>query len=234
MPSLPLLKHLAQSGVASRRKAEKLIRDGKVTVNGEVVTEPATRVSPEVSIMVEGKPLRQEARQTFVMHKPPGVISTAKDPHGRRIVTDLVPSQSRLYPVGRLDYESEGLLLLTNDGELANRLTHPRYEVPKTYLVAIREPIADEDVRKLEAGIELDDGRTLPAQVTIKSDSQLEITIREGRNRQVRRMMEAVGHQVAQLSRIAFGPVTLGELAPGDYRELTPAEIADLEDVRKS
>ena len=222
-----LAKYLAHAGVASRRAAEVLIREGRVTVAGEVVRDPATSVSGGVA--VDGEPVAAEPREVYALHKPAGVVSTASDTHGRRIVTDFVPSQQRLYPVGRLDAETTGLILLTNDGELANLLTHPRDEVPKTYVAEVEEgPVGEPELRRLREGVELEDGMTAPAGVRQISDGRLEIVLREGRKRQVRRMCEAVGHHVVSLERVAFGPLRLDALDEGDYRRLTGAEVERL------
>jgi 23S rRNA pseudouridine2605 synthase len=163
-----------------------------------------------------------------VVNKPAGVVSTAREPGSRPAVVELVETEARLYPVGRLDADSTGLLLLTNDGELANRLTHPRYEVPKTYRVRLRTPLADRDLERLRNGVELDDGPTAPAELKRLGEKEIEITIREGRNRQVRRMAEAVGNRVASLRRIRFGPLDLGRLKQGKARRLSEDEVVQL------
>ena len=222
-----LVKYLAHSGVASRRAAERLIADGRVTVAGAVVTDPARDVDSDVA--VDGTPVAPEPREMWALNKPAGVVSTARDTHGRRTVTSLVPSERRLYPVGRLDADTTGLILLTNDGELANSLTHPRYEVPKTYVARVEPaPVGERALRELRAGVELDDGRTSPARVRQVKPGVLEIQISEGRKRQVRRMCEAVGHRVVALERVAFGPLRLGDMAPGEHRRLSAAEIERL------
>jgi 23S rRNA pseudouridine2605 synthase len=226
-----LAKYLAHAGVASRRAAEEIVRDGRVTVDGEVVSDPARDVGDGHAVTVDGRRVAgAEERVVWAVHKPAGVVSTAKDTHGRRTVVDLVDARgARLYPVGRLDAESTGLILLTNDGELANALTHPRFEVPKTYRVRVaRGPVSDRAVRRLREGVQLDDGMTAPARVRRDGRDVLEITIHEGRNRQVRRMCEAVGHRVLELQRIAFGPLRLGDLPPGRARRVTGAELARL------
>jgi 23S rRNA pseudouridine2605 synthase len=223
-----LAKYLAHAGVASRRAAEEIIRGGRVTVGGEVVTDPARDVTDADAVTVDGRRVAgAEERVVWAVNKPAGVVSTAKDTHGRRTVVDLVDAGgARLYPVGRLDAESTGLLLLTNDGELANALTHPRFEVPKTYRVRVaRGPVSDRAVRRLREGVQLEDGLTAPARVRRDGRDVLEITIHEGRNRQVRRMCEEVGHRVLELQRIAFGPLRLGDLAPGRARRITGAEL---------
>ena len=226
-----LAKHLAHAGVASRRAAEDIIAAGRVTVDGDVVTDPARGVTGVEAITVDGRPLAGAPhRVVYAVHKPAGVVSTAHDPQGRRTVVDLVPeARTRLYPVGRLDADTTGLILLTNDGELANHLTHPRYEVPKTYRARVANPpVGERAVRALRDGVELDDGRTAPARVRALGPNELEITIREGRKRQLRRMLEAVGHPVVALRRIAFGPLRLGDLPAGAHRRLSAAEVQRL------
>jgi 23S rRNA pseudouridine2605 synthase len=225
-----LAKFLAHAGVASRRGAEQLIAAGRVTVDGATVTDPARDVDEHTVVAFDGEPVKgAEPRVVYALHKPAGVVSTASDTHGRRTVVELVNSDRRLYPVGRLDADSTGLILLTNDGELANRLTHPRYEVPKTYRATLAGPaITDRALKALREGVQLDDGVTAPARVRRLTPHQLDITIHEGRNRQVRRMCDAVGRPVRQLVRIRFGPLELGELRPGKARRLTAAELATL------
>jgi len=223
-----LAKYLAHSGVASRRRAEELVAAGRVRVGGEVVRDPARDVEHESGVEVDGRPVSPEPREVWVLNKPAGVTSTAREPGRRRAVTDLIDSPRRLYPVGRLDADSTGLILLTNDGELANRLTHPRFEVPRTYRARLRRPPSDGDLRRLRQGVELDDGPTAPARVRRISPRVIELTIREGRNRQVRRMVEAVGNEVVELRRTAFGPLRLGELREGEARRLRTAELRRL------
>jgi 23S rRNA pseudouridine2605 synthase len=223
-----LAKFLAHAGVASRRKAEEIIAKGVVTVGGEVVTDPARDVSDADDVRVNGSPVGAEAREVWAVNKPAGVVSTAREPGSRPAVVELVESGARLYPVGRLDADSTGLLLLTNDGELANRLTHPRYGVTKTYLARLAKPPSDRDLDRLRRGVELEDGRTAPAEVDRVGRQEIEIVLREGRNRQVRRMVEAVGNRVVALRRIRFGSLALGRLAKGGSRRLTEGEIAQL------
>src|SRR4051794_32651312 len=226
-----LAKHLAHAGVASRRAAEQLVFAGRVTVGGEVIRDPARDVGEADTIAVDGKPVgaAEHERAVYVVNRPAGVASTAHDPHGRRTIVDLVRGKGRLYPVGRLDADSTGLILLTDDGELAHRLTHPSFEVPKTYRAVVRNPpVREPALRKLREGIELDDGRTSPAKVRRISSSELEITIHEGRKRQIRRMCEAIDHRVESLERVAFGPLRLGSLPVGGHRRLTPAEVERL------
>jgi len=230
-----LAKYLAHAGVASRRHAERLISSGRVTVDGRRVTDPARDVSDANEIAVEGLAIAPEALEYHLLNKPAGVVSTAHDPEGRTKVTDLVDTDVRLYPVGRLDVDSTGLVLLTNDGELANRLMHPRYEVEKTYRVAVRGRPSKSALATLRAGVELEDGRTAPAAVTVLEsgprETVLEIKIHEGRNRIVRRTCEAVGHRALALERTGLGPLTLGRLAPGGSRKLRPAEVRKLEEL---
>jgi 23S rRNA pseudouridine2605 synthase len=223
-----LVKYLAHSGVASRRRAEQLIADGRVSVAGNVVTDPARDVDHSSGVEVNGRPVSPEPREVWMLNKPAGVVSTAREPGRRPAVTDLVPSRRRLYPVGRLDVDSTGLILLTNDGELANRLTHPRYEVPRTYRVRLKRVPSDADLRRLRGGVELDDGHTAPAKVRRVSARVIELTIHEGRNRQVRRMAEAVGNDVASLERVRFASLRLGDLAEGDARRLRDSELRRL------
>jgi 23S rRNA pseudouridine2605 synthase len=224
-------KYLAHAGIASRRAAEQLIASGRVSVDGETVTDPARDVNERSAVALDGTAVGgPEPRVVYAVHKPVGVVSTARDTHGRQTVVELVPAGGlRLYPVGRLDADSSGLILLTNDGELANRLTHPRYEVPKVYRVRVAGgPVGAAARARLRAGVELDDGPTAPARVRRLAGGELELTISEGRNRQVRRMCEAVGHPVLELRRIGFGPLRLGSLAPGAHRRLRAAEVERL------
>jgi 23S rRNA pseudouridine2605 synthase len=223
-----LAKYLAHAGVASRRKSEELIAKGLVTVGGEVVTDPARDVDERSDVRVKGTPIEAEAREVWMVNKPAGVVSTASEPGERRAVVELVESRVRLYPVGRLDADSTGLLLLTNDGALANRLTHPRYEVPKTYRARLDRAPRKRELERLREGVELEDGPTAPAAVRQVSDREIEIVLREGRNRQVRRMVEAVGNKVVDLQRIAFGPLRLGNLGEGKSRQLNSGEVEKL------
>lgn len=200
-----------------------------MTVDGEVVTDPARDVDESRDVRVDGRRVRPAGLVAYIVNKPAGVVSTAKDPQGRRTVVSLVPSRERLYPVGRLDYDTTGLIVLTNDGELAHRLTHPSFEVPRTYRARIANaPINEPALRALREGVELEDGVTAPAKVRRLSGSEVELTIHEGRKHQVRRMLEAVGHPVRALERVAFGPLRLRGLEPGEHRALTPAEIERL------
>jgi 23S rRNA pseudouridine2605 synthase len=224
-----LAKFLAHAGVASRRHAERLVTGGRVRIDGRVVTDPARDVGEDTTVEVDGSRVAPEALEYHLVHKPAGVVSTAHDPEGRPKVTELVESEARLYPVGRLDVDSTGLVLLTNDGALANRLMHPRYEVPRTYRARVAGTPSKQALHDLRKGVELEDGRTSPARAEVLTragrESELELTIHEGRNRIVRRMCEAVGHPVKALQRVSFGPVTLGRLRPGDSRKLRPHEV---------
>jgi 23S rRNA pseudouridine2605 synthase len=224
-----LVKFLAHAGVASRRAAERLIADGRVTVGGEVVTNPATDVDASSAVAVDGQPVAPEPREVHALNKPAGVVSTARDTHGRPTVVDLVRSPRRLYPVGRLDADSTGLILLTNDGELADLLTHPRYGVEKVYRAKILPGrLSPRALKALREGVQLDDGKTAPARVRQLAPGVLEIALREGRKRQVRRMCEAVGHRVVELERVAFGPLGLRGLERGRSRRLKEAEVERL------
>lgn len=227
-----LQKYIASCGVASRRAAEAMIADGQVEVNGSTVREMGTQVEPGDEVTVRGRKIEPEVRKrTLAYCKPIGEVTTASDPQGRPTVLDRFRDfPERLYPVGRLDFDSEGLLLLTNDGELTQRLTHPRHEVEKTYVARLSGKVGEEELRLLRSGILLDGRLTAPAEVTVLRrdafSTELSFIIREGRNRQIRRMAEAVGHEVVALRRVAYGPVTLGTLKRGEWRELTPEESA--------
>jgi 23S rRNA pseudouridine2605 synthase len=224
-----LAKFLAHAGVASRRAAEGLIADGRVSVAGEAVTDPALDVDESSDVSVDGRPVRPEPREVYALNKPRGVVSTARDTHGRPTVVELVPSRRRLYPVGRLDADTTGLILLTNDGELAERLTHPRYGVEKVYRARVQPArVTPAALQAIRAGIELEDGRTAPARARQPSAGVLEIAVREGRKRQVRRMIEAVGHRVQELERVAFGPLGLRGLERGQSRRLKDVEVERL------
>jgi 23S rRNA pseudouridine2605 synthase len=226
-----LAKFLAHGGVASRRKAEEIVTAGRVTVGGEAVRDPARDVGDADEVRVDGSLVGTEVREVWAVNKPAGVVSTAREPGGRRAVVELVDSGARLYPVGRLDVDSTGLLLLTNDGELANRLTHPRYEVSKAYRVELRRPPGETDLRRLASGVELEDGMTAPAEVRRLGEREVAIILREGRNRQVRRMAEAIDNEVVALRRVRFGPIELGGLVEGRARRLSDNEIAALREA---
>jgi 23S rRNA pseudouridine2605 synthase len=233
-----LQKLIAGTGLSSRRKAEQLIASGRVTVNGKVVKELGTKVDPgRDHVKVDGKHLT--SAQPFVyllLNKPKHVMSTLDDPGGRPTVKDFLRGVLvRVFPVGRLDFDSEGLMLLTNNGELAQALLHPRYHVPKTYLIKVKGILTDGEIWQLESGVQLEDGMTGPAQVKkvskAEANSWLEITIREGRKHQVKRMLESVGHPVIRLTRVKMGPLALGRLAPGEFRFLTDREANALREL---
>jgi 23S rRNA pseudouridine2605 synthase len=220
--------YLARAGVASRRGAEDLIRAGRVRVNGEVAGL-ATFVEPRDTVEVDGRPIEPEPLTYVLLHKPAGVVTTARDPQGRATVVGLVGHERRVVPVGRLDVDTTGALLLTNDGPLAHRLMHPRYEVDKVYEAEVEGEPSDEALAQLAKGVELDDGRTAPARVrSLGSPSLVELTIHEGKKHQVKRMLQAVGHPVRRLHRSRYAGLTLDGLAPGEWRALTPGEVAKL------
>ena len=219
--------YLARAGLASRRGAEELIRAGRVRVNGEVAGL-ATFVERGDTVEVDGQPVSPEPFAYVLLHKPAGVVTTARDPHGRPTVVGLVRHERRVVPVGRLDADTTGALLLTNDGALAHRLMHPRYEVEKVYEALVAGKPTDEALRRLAAGVDLEDGRTAPAQVRRLAPSTVELVLHEGRKHQVKRMLEAVGHPVRRLHRHAYAGLTVDDLPPGGWRELTPGEVADL------
>jgi 23S rRNA pseudouridine2605 synthase len=223
-----LAKFLSTSGVASRRAAEQIVRAGRVTIGGEVVTDPARGVEAGDLVTVDGRELGgTHEHVVYAVNKPLGVVSTARDPQRRPTIVSLVPSPLRLYPVGRLDIDTTGLILLTNDGELAHRLTHPSFEVARTYRAMVgNPPVRDAALRALRSGVELEDGVTAPARVRRLAPNSLELTIHEGRKRQVKRMCERVGHPVLALERVRFGPIRLGSLAPGAHRRLGEAEVS--------
>ncbi|WP_071460013.1 23S rRNA pseudouridine(2605) synthase RluB [Bacillus massilinigeriensis] len=230
-----LQKVMAHAGVASRRKAEELILDGRVTVNGKTVRELGTKVSSSDKVEVNGIPIQREIPVYFLFYKPRGVISSVQDEKGRKVVTDFFEGiEQRIYPIGRLDYDTSGLLLLTNDGEFANLLMHPRNEIEKVYVAKVKGIPEREGLKKLERGIRLEDGKTAPARVKLlsldkkKQTSIVELKIHEGRNRQVRRMFEAIGHEVLKLKRERYGFLTLHGMNTGDIRELTPHEVKQL------
>ncbi|MGH9114572.1 MAG: pseudouridine synthase [Acidimicrobiales bacterium] len=224
-----LQKVLAQAGLGSRRACEELIAAGRVLVNDEPA-RLGRRVDPATDrVSVDGVPVGVHPDLVYyLLNKPAGVVSASSDPQGRRVVTDLVPSRPLVHPVGRLDADSEGLLLLTNDGDLTFRLTHPSFGVDKEYLVDVAGAPSAAALRRLREGVDLDDGRTSPARVSAVGKTGIRITVHEGRNRQVRRMCEAVGHPVRRLVRIRIGPLRAGGLAPGKWRELTRSEVRSL------
>ncbi len=231
-----LQKVLAEAGVASRRKCEELITAGRVEVNDKVVTTLGVKVDPSQDfIKVDGKPIRRQSKVYVIFNKPKGVITSAQDPEGRKTVTEFFKNiKQRIYPIGRLDYDTEGLLLLTNDGEFAHLLTHPKHHVPRTYLATVKGVPHGSLLDKLKNGIELEDGMTAPAEVEYQdvrpeaNESVVKITIFEGRNRQVRRMFDAIHHPVIKLKRIQFGPLQLSGVPRGKFRHLTPQEVNEL------
>ena len=221
--------YLSRAGIASRRKADELIKAGRVTVNGQA-GQLNTFVEPADRVEVDGAPVAPQQLAYVLLHKPAGVVTTASDPHGRPTVVDLVRHDSRVVPVGRLDADTTGVLLLTNDGELAHRLAHPKYEVEKVYEAEVEGEPSGEALRQLAEGVQLEDGMTAPAEVRRLGPSLIELSIHEGRNRQVRRMLEAVGHPVKRLHRSRYAGLTVSGLEPGDWRELSDEEIGALSD----
>ena len=222
-----LNRYLASTGVGSRRAADEVIRAGRVTVNGEAA-QLGTLVSDDDDVRVDGRPVQVQATMVVLLHKPAGVVTTASDPQGRRTVVDLVQVPVRLFPVGRLDRDTTGLLLLTNDGALADRLMHPRHGVRKTYVARVAADPGEPVLERLRRGVELDDGPTAPAEVRRAGPGRVEITIHEGRNRQVRRMLAAVGHPVRALHRSRYAGLELGSLRPGEWRTLDDSEVDGL------
>ncbi len=229
-----LQKYLALGGVASRRKCEELIAQGRVSVNGSVVTEMGVRVAEGDTVTLDGKPVEPAGQKVYIaFYKPSNVVTTASDPEGRQTAVSFFKDLGvRVFPVGRLDYETEGLLLMTNDGDWANRITHPSFNLDKEYLVKVKGTVEDAQVRALQHGVMIEGKRTWPAAVTeVKRGgmiTQLNVTIHEGRNRQVRKMLEAVGHEVVYLKRVRIGNVRIGELKAGQWRPLDNTEIASL------
>ena len=243
MKSVRLQKFLADSGVASRRKCEDLITSGRVSVNGNIVSQLGTKVDPHADIIcLDGKVLQANASMIYIMlHKPEGVITSVSDPHNRPVVIDFVGDISeRIFPVGRLDYDSSGLILLTNDGQLAQTLSHPRYSIPKTYIALLKAVPGKKELWAFRNGLVIGDGpKTAPAKIEIidkkpsAGSCKVKITINEGRNRQIRKMCDAIGCPVLQLKRIAMGPLKLGDLPRGKHRKLTKAELRQLLDYTK-
>lgn len=233
-----LQKVIAQAGVTSRRKAEQLIVEGKVKVNGKVVQQLGVKVNPaKDKIEVEGIPIDREEPVYFLLYKPQGVISSVSDDRGRKVVTDFVETHHRVFPVGRLDYDTSGIILLTNDGEFANLLTHPKHEIEKVYVAKVQGIPTIDKIKKLREGVMLEDGKTAPAKVKIlsanrkKDVSIIQLTIHEGRNRQVRRMFEAIGHRVLKLKRERFAFLDLKGMNPGEIRPLKPIEVRHLREL---
>ena len=238
MEEIRLQKYLAQCGVASRRGAEQIIRDGRVAVNGVIVTEMGTKLKKNEKVTVDGQVVKPEKNKYYILlNKPSGVLSSVKDDRGRDCVVNLIEGvDARLYPVGRLDYDTTGLLLLTNDGDFMQKVTHPSFEIWKTYRAVVKGVPTETDVKRFAEGLMLDDGKTLPAVLDVVgykgNNAIVEVSIREGRNRQVRRMMERIGHPVTSLTRISFGSLELGDLKPGKWRHVRPEEIARLTEDR--
>ncbi len=234
-----LQKVIAESGYTSRRKAEELMLAGKVKVNGQVVTELGTKVSDSDTIEIDNKILEKESKEYYIMNKPRGVITSTSDDKERKVVTDLIPTEARIYPVGRLDYDTTGVLLLTNDGEFANILMQPKNGIEKVYLAKLEGVIKGEQINKLKKGVELDHVKVVPSRVKLKKVNQegnscmVEITIHEGKNHQVKRMFEAVGFHVEKLKRERIGVFTTEGLKSGEYRKLTPKEVAIVYSLKK-
>jgi len=234
-----LQKYLSRAGVASRREAERWISLGRISVNDRIVTEQGTGVDPEEdTVRVDGRVVVPENNIYILLHKPSGYLCSMKDNFGRPLVTDLIRDiPQRIYHVGRLDLDSEGVLIMTNDGSFGQMLTHPGHQVDKTYQVKLLHPLDNQSVEKLSLGVEIDDGVvTAPAQVRVLSRDRrrVEIIIREGKKRQVKRMLRAVGNRVTYLKRVAIGPVQLGDLPRGKWRKLTSREIQDLKNAAKN
>jgi 23S rRNA pseudouridine2605 synthase len=223
--------YLARAGIASRRKSDELIKEGRVTVNGER-GQLNTFVEPTDQVEVDGRAVEPQRLAYVLLHKPAGVVTTASDPQGRPTVVGLVEHESRVVPIGRLDADTTGVLLLTNDGELAHRLAHPKYEVEKVYVAEVEGEPSDAALEQLAEGVELEDGRTAPATARRLAPSRIELAIHEGRNRQVKRMLEAVGHPVRSLHRSRYAGLAVEGLEPGEWRELTPDEVAALRSER--
>lgn len=232
-----LQKRIAQSGIASRRKSEELIVNGRVKVNGKVITEMGFKVNPSDIILVDNKQIDKELKEYYVLNKPRGVVSTSSDEKGRKTVVELINTKSRIYPVGRLDYDTTGLILLTNDGEFANLMMHPKNKIDKVYIAKIRGILEIEAIHKLENGIIIDGSKTSKAKVKIKkknienNTTVVQLTIHEGKNHQVKKMFEAVGYDVIKLKRERIGFLTLGTMQSGEYRKLNPKEIKQLYDL---
>lgn len=237
MEKIRLQKYIAMCGVASRRNAEELIGGGRVAVNGNIVTEMGTKVSDRDKVTVDGLEIKEERNKYYIiMNKPEGVLCSAKDDRGRKCVTDLIEGvDARLYPVGRLDYDTSGLLLITNDGEFVHKLTHPSYEIWKTYEAVVRGIPNESDIKAFTSGIQLEDGKTLPAVLDIigyrnnGKNAIVEVVIREGRNRQVRRMLDKIGHGVISLKRTKIGSLELGDMKPGAWRFMRENDFTGLD-----
>jgi len=228
-----LQKYMARCGAASRRKSEELITEGRVAVNGQTVTELGFKVEEGDQVTLDGKPLLPESRKVYIaLNKPVGFVSTVKDERGRKTLLDLVEVPERIYPIGRLDYDTSGLILLTNDGDIYNKVIHPREEKNKIYIALVQGILSKEEIRAFEGGLEIDGYVTAPASIRTKRilgrNAEVEITIHEGRNRQVRKMCEKIGHPVISLKRISVGKIALGDLPVGKWRYLTEKEVGEL------
>lgn len=229
-----LQKYMARCGAASRRKSEELITAGRVMVNGQTVTELGIKVSENDEVMLDGKALLPEARKVYIaLNKPIGYVSTVKDEHGRKTLLDLVDVPERIYPIGRLDYDTSGLILLTNDGEIYNKVIHPRQEKNKVYIALIQGILSDKEIEAFENGLEIEGYVTAPAEIETRRilgrNAEVEITIHEGRNRQVRKMCKKIGHPVLTLKRVSVGSIEIGSLEEGKWRYLTEKEVGQLE-----
>lgn len=229
-----LQKVIAQAGVCSRRKAEELIVQGKVSVNGEIVTTLGTKVSGNDYIEVNGKEINKEEKAYYVLNKPKGCVSTSNDDKERKTVLDYMATRERVYSVGRLDYDTSGVLLMTNDGEFCNQMIHPRYHIKKKYLVNLQGILSEEDIRALRKGLKGKEDSYLPAKVwmletdIVRERCRFELTIQEGKNHQVKNMMKELGHEVRRLHRVQFGTITVEDLQPGEFRRLKPFEVKEL------
>lgn len=234
-----LQKVIAASGITSRRKAEELIVAGKVKVNGNIITELGTKVSEKDDIVVDGKIIEKEVKEYYLINKPRGVITSTKDDRERKVVTDLIDSEARIYPVGRLDYDTTGALIITNDGEFANIITHPKSNIDKVYLAKLEGIITGEKINLLKEGVKLDNEVVKASRVKLKkvnkenNTSMVEITIHEGKNHQVKRMFESVGYHVEKLTRKRIGIFTIENLKSGEYRKITPKEVAIIYSLKK-
>ncbi len=235
-----LQKIIANSGVTSRRKAEELIKDGRVTVDGVVINELGTKVREDSVIEIDGVSIEKEPKVYYLLNKPRGVVTTAKDEHGRKTVVDLIPTEKRIYPVGRLDYDTTGLLILTNDGDFTNALLHPKNKIDKTYIAKINGILSPPDLMKLKKGVYIDDYKTMPAKIKVRridkknNVSFVELTIREGKNHQIKKMIESVGFEVLKLKREKIEFLTLNGLASGEYRVLNNKEVKKLYNISKN
>ena len=235
-----LQKVIAESGLTSRRKAEELIKDGKVQVNGKIITELGTKVTSKDEIIVDGKLLEKETKEYYLLNKPREVITSTKDEKNRKTVVDLIDTKARIYPVGRLDYDTTGVLLLTNDGDFANILTHPKNEIEKVYFAKLNKIIKGEDIHKIEKGIKIDNQIVKPVKLKLKKIDKenntciVQIIIKEGKNHEVKRLFESVGYQVNKLKRERIAMFTLNDLQSGKYRKLTTKEISQVYSLKKN